>query len=107
MLDTATKKKIDDARDILVGKVPVPSTQVEQITIALIYKFMYDMDNESIELGGNPKYFTGDFAQYAWNRLFDPKLSGEGRVNLYQDALARIPATASIPTLFRDIFKTA
>lgn len=107
MLDTATKKKIDDARDILVGKVPVPSTQVEQITIALIYKFMYDMDNESIELGGNPKYFTGDFAQYAWNRLFDPKLSGEGRVNLYQDALARIPANASIPTLFRDIFKNA
>lgn len=107
MLDSVTKKKIDDARDILVGKVPVPSSQVEQITIALIYKFMYDMDNESIELGGNPKYFAGDFAQYAWNRLFDQKLSGEGRVMLYQDALAKIPNNASIPTLFRDIFKNA
>jgi len=107
MLDTTTKKKIDDARDILVGKVPVPSSQVEQITIALIYKFMYDMDNESIELGGNPKYFTGDFAQYAWNKLFDPKLSGEGRIQLYQDALAKIPNNAEIPSLFRDIFKNA
>ncbi len=107
MLDSITKKKIDDARDILVGKVPVPSSQVEQITIALIYKFMYDMDNESIELGGNPKYFAGDFAQYAWNKLFDPKLSGEGRVMLYQDALAKIPNNASIPSLFRDIFKNA
>jgi type I restriction enzyme M protein len=107
LLDSITKKKIDDARDILVGKVPVPSSQVEQITIALIYKFMYDMDNESIELGGNPKYFAGDFAQYAWNKLFDQKLSGEGRVMLYQDALAKIPNNASIPSLFRDIFKNA
>lgn len=107
MLDSVTKKKIDDARYILVGKVPVPSSQVEQITIALIYKFMYDMDNESIELGGNPKYFAGDFAQYAWNKLFDQKLSGEGRVMLYQDALAKIPNNASIPSLFRDIFKNA
>ena len=107
MLDTITKKKIDDARDILVGKVPVPSSQVEQITIALIYKFMYDMDNESIELGGNPKYFTGDYAKYAWNKLFDQKLSGEGRVMLYQEALSKIPYNASIPTLFRDIFKNA
>jgi len=107
LLDSITKKKIDDARDILVGKVPVPSSQVEQITIALIYKFMYDMDNESIELGGKPKYFTGDYAKYAWNRLFDQKLSGEGRVMLYQDALTKIPNNASIPTLFRDIFKNA
>ena len=107
MLDSNTKKKIDDARDILVGKVPVPSSQVEQITIALIYKFMYDMDNESIELGGNPKYFTGDYAQYAWNKLFDSKLSGEGRVMLYQDALIKIPNNPQLPTLFRDIFKNA
>jgi len=107
LLDTITKKKIDDARDILVGKVPVPSSQVEQITIALIYKFMYDMDNESIELGGNPKYFTGNYAKYAWNKLFDQKLSGEGRVMLYQEALSKIPYNASIPTLFRDIFKNA
>jgi type I restriction enzyme M protein len=68
---------------------------------------MYDMDNESIELGGKPKYFTGDYAKYAWNRLFDQKLSGEGRVMLYQDALTKIPNNASIPTLFRDIFKNA
>jgi len=107
LLDSITKKKIDDARDILVGKVPVPSSQVEQITIALIYKFMYDMDNKSIKLGGKPKYFTGEYAQYAWNKLFDQKLSGEGRVMLYQDALTKIPNNASIPTHFRDIFKNA
>ncbi len=31
-------------RDILVGKVPAPKSQVDQITITLIYKFMDDMD---------------------------------------------------------------
>ena len=45
-----------------MGKVPDPKSQVEQITIALIYKFMDDMDAESEELGGKRKFFTGNFA---------------------------------------------
>ena len=51
MLDLETRRRIDNARDILVGKVPDPKSQVEQITIALIYKFMDDMDKEAVELG--------------------------------------------------------
>ncbi|MDZ4348332.1 MAG: hypothetical protein U1A22_02230 [Xanthomonadaceae bacterium] len=66
MLDTDTKRRIDAARDILVGKVPDPKSQVEQITIVLIYKFMDDMDAESEELGGRRKFFTGDYARYGW-----------------------------------------
>ena len=52
MLDADTRRRIDTARDILVGKVPDPKSQVEKITIALIYKFMDDIDAESEELGG-------------------------------------------------------
>ena len=63
MLDAETKRRIDNARDILVGKDPDPKSQVEQIAIALIYKFMDDMDAESEELGGNRKFFAGEFAQ--------------------------------------------
>jgi len=40
MLDQTTKRQIDSARDILVGKVPDPKAQVEQIATAMIYKFM-------------------------------------------------------------------
>ena len=47
MLDAKTKTRIDSARDILVGKVPGPKSQVEKITIALSYKFMDDMDRQS------------------------------------------------------------
>ena len=50
MLDAITKNRIDAARDILVGKVPDPKSQVEQITIALIYKFMDDIDADSESL---------------------------------------------------------
>jgi hypothetical protein len=31
MLDTDTRRRIDTARDILVGKIPDPKSQVEQI----------------------------------------------------------------------------
>ena len=66
MLDSVTKKRIDNCRDILVGKLPSPSTQVEQITIALIYKFMDDMDRVTVEeYGGNPTFFEGTFEKYS------------------------------------------
>ena len=69
MLDSTTKRRIDTARDILVGKVPDPKSQVEQITIALIYKFMDDIDAESEEFGGVRRFFAGEFARYGWPRL--------------------------------------
>jgi len=58
MLDQTTKRKLDSARQILVGKVPDPKAQVEQITTAFVYKFMDDMDKESEELGGEAKFFA-------------------------------------------------
>ena len=58
MLDTQTKRRIDDCRDILVGKLPDPKAQIEQITIGLIYKFMDDMDKEAVELGGQANFFS-------------------------------------------------
>ena len=61
MLDNETKRRIDACRDVLVGKVPDPKSQVEQITIALIYKFMDDMDKESVDMGGKASFFTGEY----------------------------------------------
>ena len=107
MLDADTKSRIDTARDILVGKVPDPKSQVEQITIALIYKFMDDMDAESEELGGNRKFFAGEFAQYGWPRLVRSGLGGHEVLNLYAEAITRMPENPGIPPLFRDIFKNA
>ena len=107
MLDTDTKRRIDTARDILVGKVPDPKSQVEQITIALIYKFMDDMDAESEELGGTRQFFTGEFAAYGWSKLMSPSVGGHELIGLYDQGISTMPENPGIPVLFRDIFKNA
>ena len=107
MLDAATKRRIDTARDMLVGKVPDPKSQVEQITIALIYKFMWDIDTESEELGGERSFFVGDFDRYGWPRLMHAGLGGHATLNLYAEAITRMPENDGIPALFRGIFNNA
>lgn len=107
MLDTDTKRRIDTARDILVGKVPDPKSQVEQITIALIYKFMDDMDAAAEEMGGVRTFFAGEFAQYGWAKLMRSGLSGYEMLSRYAEAIERMPQNPGIPVLFRSIFSNA
>lgn len=108
MLDNTTKKNIDDCRDVLVGKVPDPKSQIEQITLALIYKFMDDMDKEAVEkFKGKAKFFTGTYAKYGWRKLFDPSLGGKEMLDLYSEALEKLQTNPNIPELFRNIFKNA
>lgn len=107
MLDQETKRRIDTARDILVGKLPNPQSQVEQITIAMIYKFMDDMDKEAMEFGGEATFFTGDYEKYSWTKIFDPKLGGYEMLALYGEAIVKLNQNPNIPQLFRDIFKNA
>lgn len=107
MLDAATKKRIDDCRDILVGKVPDPKSQVEQITIALIYKFMDDMDAEAEELGGARTFFAGPYARFGWAQLMAPSQGGYEMLALYSEAIQSMRENPGVPELFRDIFKNA
>lgn len=107
MLDSETRRRIDTARDILVGKVPDPKSQVEQITIALVYKFMDDMDKQSIEMGGKASFFKGKFAKYGWSNIFDPRLGGMEMLALYGEAITNMSQNENLPQLFRDIFKNA
>lgn len=107
MLDKPTKTIINNARDILVGKVPNPQSQVDLITIAMIYKFMDDMDKQNMELGGNRVFFTDDLEQYAWSKLLAPKYNNWDRLALYSEALDKLQIAKQIPELFRKIFKGA
>jgi type I restriction enzyme M protein len=107
MLDTDTKRRIDTCRDILVGKVPDPKSQVEQITIALIYKFMDDMDAEAEELGSARSFFAGNYAKYGWAKLMAPNMGGFDVLALYSEAIGKMNENPGIPALFRDIFKNA
>ena len=107
MLDSVTKKRIDDLRNILAGKISSPEKQVEQITIGLIYKFMYDIDVKAVEKGGVPSFFVGGYKKYSWRYLFDPKLGGADKVSLYSDAIENMYTNPTAPPLFREIFKNS
>ncbi|MDD4729728.1 MAG: N-6 DNA methylase, partial [Dysgonamonadaceae bacterium] len=107
MLDSKTKRRIDDARDILVGKIPDPKSQVEQITIALIYKFMDDMDVESEEFGGEAKFFVGEYKKYSWRRVFNKTRGGQEILLDYREALQRLSEDPELPSIFHTIFRQA
>ena len=68
---------------------------------------MDDIDAGSEELGGERTFFAGDFARYGWPRLVRSGLGGHETLNLYAEAIARMPENPGIPPLFRDIFNNA
>jgi len=107
MLTTEVKQRINTCRDILVGKLPDPKSQVIQITNALIYKFMDDQDRLSEKLGGKPSFFVKELKPYAWHKLFDSKLNNQERADLYVEGIEKLSVAKHLPELFQDIFKEA
>jgi type I restriction enzyme M protein len=107
MLTADIKRNIDSLRDTLVGKIPDPKAQVEQITIALIYKFMNDMDESSVDLGGKPVHFVGEYEKYSWRNIMSPEHGGQERVFLYMEGIEKMNTNPNLPQLFRDIFRGA
>ncbi|MFA7421414.1 MAG: restriction endonuclease subunit S [Melioribacteraceae bacterium] len=105
MLNKETKKKIDNCRDILVGVLPLPSDQVELITISLIYKFMDDMDEQSRQPGGAVSFFRNGLKVYSWQNLMSNQLSADERVLKFIKAIEELTKAPHIPELFKSIFR--
>ena len=101
------KKRIDTARNILVGAVPSPAGQIDQITYALIYKFMNDIDDQSVALGGKRTYFTGNYEKYNWHKIMSSTLGAHERLDLYRNAVQGMANNEHLPSLFRDIYRNA
>ena len=106
-MNTETKRHIDAARQVLVGVVPNPTLQIDQITYALIYKFMDDMDQAAIKNGDEPAFFIGDLEQYSWARIMDSRIGNQDRMNLYVVAFQKFAEAKQLPELFRNILKSA
>lgn len=105
MLNFDVKRKINTLRDILVGKVPDPKAQVEQITIALIYKFMDDMDLQGVEFGGERVFFKGDYEKYAFSQIMLAEHSAQERLNFYAEGMDKMATNPDLPQLFREILR--
>ncbi len=107
MLTAETKRRLDACRDILVGKLPLPTDQIELITLALIYKFMDDLDEESVRLGGKRSFFVGPLEKYRWRALLPQTVSADERMNLFAEGIETIGKAEHLPALFRDIFRNS
>ena len=108
MMTSDIKRHIDAARQVLVGVVPNPTSQIDQITNALIYKFMSDLDEKAInKLKGKATYFTGELERYSWKHLIDTRIGNQDRMDLYSDALEKISKAGHMPEFFREIFRDA
>ena len=105
MLDNEIKQRIDGARDVLVGQIPDPKGQVDQITTALVYKFMGDLDRRAEEEGGKRSFFVDGYSRFAWDALMDAKLGGSERRDLYAHAIEEMATNERLPELFRAMFK--
>lgn len=105
MLNFDVKRKINTLRDILVGKVPDPKAQVEQITIALIYKFMDDMDLQAMDFGGARTFFTEEYKKYAFSQIMLPENNANERLNLYAEGIDKMSNNPNLPQLFREILR--
>lgn len=101
------RRRIDTARNILVGAVPSPAGQIDQITYALIYKFMNDIDDKSAALGGKRTYFTGEYEKYNWHNLMSSQLGARERLELYRQAIQTMAKNPGLPELFREIYQNA
>jgi type I restriction enzyme M protein len=107
MLTAETKRRLDACRDILVGKLPLPTDQIELITLALIYKFMDDLDEESVKVGGKRSFFVGPLEKYRWRALLPQTVSADERMNLFAEGIEAIGKAEHLPALFRDIFRNS
>ena len=107
MLDSEIKQRIDSARNVLVGQIPDPKGQVEQITTALVYRFMDDLDRKAKEAGGKRAFFAGKYACFAWDKLMDARLGGDERRDLYTQAVGQMAANERLPDIFRAMFRGA
>ena len=101
------RRRIDTARNILVGAVPSPAGQIDQITYALIYKFMNDIDDKSAALGGKRTYFTGEYEKYNWHNLMSSQLGAHERLELYRQVIQTMAKNPNLPGLFREIYQNA
>src|SRR2546430_2014175 len=107
MLSAETKRRLDACRHILVGKLPLPTDQIELITLALIFKFMDDLDEESVKLGGKRSFFVGPLEKYRWRALLPQTVSADERMNLFAEGIEAIGKAKHLPALFRDIFRNS
>ena len=102
------RRQIDKARAALVGIIPDPKGQVEQITTALVYKYLDKLDSEAASIqGGRRTYFVDDTAEFSWEKLLSPSLTGDQRLLLYRRAVESMAESDKLGSVFGKMMRGA
>ena len=101
------RQQINNARDALVGIIPDPKGQVEQITTALVYKYLDKLDSDSVAIGGRRTYFVGTTAEFSWKNLLAPSLTGDQRLLLYRRAVEGMAESGKLGEVFGEMMRGA
>ena len=101
------RQKIDKARAALLGIIPDPKGQVEQITTALVYKYLDKLDSDSVAIGGRRTYFVGSTAEFSWKNLLAPSLTGDQRLQLYRRAVEGMAESGKLGEVFGEMMRGA
>ncbi len=99
-------KIIKNARDVLVGKVPDPQSQIDQITLALIYKFMDAKDREARGYDLPATFFVGEYEDYSFTKIMQATSNPE-KFNLYSKGIELLQNRTDLPSTFVSVFKDA
>ena len=99
-------KIIKNARDVLVGKVPDPQSQIDQITLALIYKFMDAKDREARGYDLPATFFVGEYDDYSFTKIMQATNNSE-KFNLYSKGIELLQNRTDLPSTFVSVFKDA
>ena len=96
-------KIIADLRQIIVGKVAMPTDQIEQITLFLFLKQLSRKHDDLVRIGSKELIFTGLWERYHFDVLM--RHSGEELVKECREAIESLYKNPNIDTTVRKVFE--
>jgi type I restriction enzyme M protein len=96
-------KIIADLRQIIVGKVAMPTDQIEQITLFLFLKQLSKKHDELVRIGAKELIFTGEWERYHFDVLL--RQSGEELVKECREAVESLYKNPHIDSTVRKVFE--
>ncbi len=96
-------KIISDLRQIIVGKVAMPTDQIEQITLFLFLKQLSKKHDELVRIGSKELIFTEAWERYHFDVLM--RQSGEDLVKECREAVESLYKNPHIDPTVRKVFE--
>jgi len=96
-------KLINSLRQIIVGKVAMPTDQIEQITLFIFLKQLSDKHDDLVRLGSTETIFDGDWKDFHFGNLVE--LTGTELVKVSKEAIESLYKNPRIDETVRKVFE--